>query len=82
MRTIRRGCCLNPYHNHQVDEFLDSVEEAVMGHVNDRVFIMKLSALLQNQTFVALPNTLTVADYASFYLVSLTFVLSLTWRSL
>ena len=65
-----------------MDEFLDSVEEAVMGQVNDRVFIMKLSALLQNQTFVARPNPLTVADYASFYLVSLTFVLSLTWRSL
>ena len=44
-----------------MDEFLDSVEEAVLGHVNDRVFIMKLSALLQAQTFVALPNTLTVA---------------------
>lgn len=53
-----------------------------MGHVNDRVFIMKLSALLQNQTFVALPNTLTVADYASFYLVSLTFVHFAAWRSL
>ena len=65
-----------------MDEFLDSVEEAVLGHVNDRVFIMKLSALLQNQTFVALPNTLTVADYASFYLVSLTFVLCAAWRSL
>lgn len=45
-----------------------------MGTVNERIVVMKLSLTLLTQTFVALPNTITVADYAAFYIVSLVFV--------
>lgn len=58
----------------QVKAALELVEEAVMGTVNERIVVMKLSLTLLTQTFVALPNTITVADYAAFYIVSLVFV--------
>lgn len=44
------------------------------GTLADRVFLIRLSHILQNQTFVALPTALSVADYACFYLASFTFV--------
>ena len=56
---------------------LDLVEEVLTGSTKDRVFLMKLSAILLNQTFVAIPTSLTVADYAAFFIASQSFVLSL-----
>ena len=53
---------------------LDLVEEAVNGTLNERIVVMKLSLILLNQTFVAVPTSVTVADFAAFYITSLVFV--------
>ena len=53
---------------------LELVEEAVNGTLNERIVVMKLSLILLNQTFVAVPTSVTVADFAAFYITSLVFV--------
>ena len=45
-----------------------------MGVINERVAVMKFNVTLINQTFVALPNNVTVADFAAFFIVSLVLV--------
>lgn len=53
---------------------LELVEEAINGTLNERIVVMKLSLILLNQTFVAVPTSVTVADFAAFYITSLVFV--------